>query len=218
MMAASAKMNNDAQKSVVGARENAMRVELERQRALRERAAAVNDETEARFTRQQQDQSTGQEADRRTQVLQEAVALPTSGIQDIPVAGAPAIVQSQIAASIRDALLYGKKLAGANARLGAYGSNQFNNGLTLNRSAQDLGQVSDFSRRSSDITGMELESANQAGAKQRQMADLFRMGGSLVAMYGGTGAGVGTQAPAPVEDRNPSGVGLRQGGGQGLRL
>lgn len=178
--------NMKAQKSQVNARNAVAEQERQRQQAYQADADAVNADTQAQFTREQQDARRMADQEARNKQLTEAVALPDN-LRAVPTSpDAPDTINSQIADSISKALGYGKKLAGAQAALGSYAGGQFGNSLTLNRAATSLGQTSNNSARSSSIAGLELEGANQAGGGARQLGDLFRLGGNGLSIYGMT--------------------------------
>lgn len=201
MSAASMYMQKKAQDEVVNKRNEVAHAEAARETEYQHQADAVNQKTEPQFTREAQDAGINQEADKREKYI--ADNMPQMNLSGVPQSeGAPSTVKNDLASRLRDALSYGRNMATSQARLGAYGSNQFNNSVTLAHTNQDLGRITGYSDRSSNIAGLELGGANQAGGDQRQLADLFRLGGQAGLVYGMTGSGVRPQqAPAPVTER-----------------
>jgi hypothetical protein len=200
LQGASTLSNMSASRSQGKARNAVNLQEQERQRAFQSNADAVNSASQEEFTRQQQDARLAQEVEARNKILVDAISIPPS-MRAVPTSpDAPGVINSQIAASISKALGYGKQLAGASAKLGAYGGAQFGNNLTLARSGTELGRIGGDSARSSDNAGLALEGANQAGAGARQLGDLFRVGGQGLSLYGMTRPAA--RAPAPTPGRN----------------
>lgn len=209
--------NMSAQRSVAKRRNATNEAELHRQRQFQARADEVNRAQESNFTRDAQDESLGRTFQNRNAFIQES--LPDLSLQSTRE-GAPEVVNTDLGKRIADALSYGRNMATSQAQLGAYGGNQFNNQVALNRSGQALGQIGDSSGRSSNIAGMELEGANQAGQGARNLADVFRLGGQGAMIYGMTRMPRPAPQPAANGLKVPSGApatGLRPGGGLGLR-
>lgn len=176
--------NQSAQKQVINKRNAVATDEAARQRALQSRADEVNRAQESNFTRPAQDASLSDQFTRRNSFIQDN--MPTLS-ESLPVGdGAPTVVKGDLAKRVADALSYGRNLATSQAKLGAYGSNQFNNSISLGRSGQTLGQIGDSSGRSSAIAGSELEAANGAGNGTRSLADAFRLGGQGSLLWGMT--------------------------------
>jgi hypothetical protein len=196
--------NKQAQNNVIDARNNINTAQAARQDKLQLTADTGNTKTQDTFSKENQDAGLAANFAGRNSFMQENMPnLSTSGV---PVsAGAPQNVKTDLGSRIADALQYGRNLATSQARMGAYGGNQFNNQITLGRNQQQLNRTTDASGRSSDIAGLQLSVAPQAGAADRSMADIFRLGGNSALMYGMTRpAGVGTQAPAPVREVDTS--------------
>jgi hypothetical protein len=195
--------NQQAQKKVTSKRNDVNLQEQQRQRQFQAQADTVNQQTEGQFTREAQDQSRAGQASSREQFI--TSNLPNLGTGADARPGAPTSVHSDLGRRIADALSYGRNQATSQAALGSYGANQFNNQITLNRSGQQLGQIGGNAGRSSGIAGLELEGANQAGQSNRNLGDVFRLGGQTALLYGMTQPGaVPTQAPAPVSTATPS--------------
>lgn len=180
--------NMSAQRQQAKDRNNVNTQELGRQRNYQREADIVNKRTESQFDRGQQDQGVDANASMRNAFLQQGMPQLETTV-DSSREGAPATVKSDLGKRIADALSYGRNQATSQAKLGAYGANQFDNTVALGRSAQDLGQVSGFSGQSSDIAGLQLEGANQAGGGARTLADTFRLGGQGSLLYGMTRPG-----------------------------
>ncbi len=178
-------MNKEAVEKDAAARDAVMRAEGERQRKFQEQAGAETDATLTKFDRGAQENGTAQAEQRRMAGVDaatakiEANAVPTGG-------SAPQVVQSDMARKIAEAVGRGRGIVRSQAKLQAYGDNQLNNGVSLNRAGQGIDMISNASRASSGIVPYELDAAGHAGDKYRTIADLFRMGGNVAGAYGMT--------------------------------
>ena len=207
-------LNASAQKDVNKKRNSVARREAGRQKQFQANADAITDKNIERFDRGSQEENINRQAAVREEYLK--ASMPGGGGSGVPVSdGAPAVVRSDLGKRIADALSYGKNFATSSARLGAYGANQFDNNIALGRSGIELGQIGNSSARSSDISGLELEAANQAGAGKRQLADLFRLGSMVAGGVGMTGV-PGTAASSFSTSTAPNLAAM--GGGQGLNM
>jgi hypothetical protein len=202
--------NQVAANKVTGARNSRMAAEALRQKGYQQDANLINAEAQQGQAADQQKQNIATEQVSRERALAPAAdvgtELPTSGSAPIEVKGA-------IAEQMADALGKARQQIGAQARLGAYGANQFNNSLALNRAQSDLGTVQNFSQGSSSILPFELEAANQAGSGWRTAADLMRLGGTAAGLYGLTAmapaaAGASLATPATTVPSLSSAAGL----------
>lgn len=192
-------MNQKAQEQVVDKRNSVMQGAATQSAGLQQQANQITNQTQEQFSREAQDRALQEETARRTAALQQAVQLP-EGVRNnvLPTdPSAPKIIESQLGQRISDALAYGKDMAAKNAALGAYGSNQLNNNITLGKSGQQIGQLQNFNQGNTNVAGMQLDSANQAGDSSRGIADLFRVGSSAAGAYGMAGGFGGPTAPSP---------------------
>lgn len=185
MAAAGAASNYAGQSRVAGAREDAARAEGERQKHYQEQASDVIDQNLVKQSPAAQNQALAQTTQQRMSALQPsqtgAVALPSSG-------SAPIEVKSEAARSMSDAIRKSRSRLGAQARVGAFDQNQFNNRISMNRGMSDLSRLAGFSQGSAGVLPYDLEGAANAGAGYRTAADLFNLGSSAVGLYGMTNA------------------------------
>lgn len=186
MAAAGAASNYAGQQKTIGAREDVARAEGERQQNYQKQANEVIDQSLVKQSPAAQNQSLAQTTQQRMSALlpsqSDAAQLPTSG-------SAPIEVKSEAARSMSDAIRKSRARLGAQARIGAFDQNQFENRLGMNRSMSDLGTLANFSQGSEGVLPYDLQDASNAGAGYQTAADLFNLGSNAVGLYGMTGAG-----------------------------
>jgi hypothetical protein len=105
-------------------------------------------------------------------------------------ASTPAIVNEERARTGDQASRSAGQFADALGMTGAHGTAMFNRGVPLGRNAIDLGQTASLASGSAGIVPLELNAANQAGAKLSGIADIFSGLGQAGLGYSlfGTGA------------------------------
>lgn len=190
--AASAYAQNRAQKKVEAQRNKYQRQENARQEEFGKKAADINTATQDSFQRANQEQTLADAFAQRDKVMQEQAARPVSRFAAPVASNAPAVVGSEFARQVGKAAADARQQGTALARLRSFNDLGADNALNLMRASQDLGGVQRSSQISSDIFAREMQAAEQAGAKWRQISDLARMAGSFAGLYGMTGT-----APTP---------------------
>jgi hypothetical protein len=183
--AASTYMASRANSKVVKARNSAASAEAERQGKIEKRAIASFDDTAGNFTRPVQDQRLADVTASREQDFQSNVqdVLPPSAIPT--TASAPKVVSQNLGNELSESIGRGKDFAKRLARFGSFGETGFENAVDLSRGAETARRLANFSAGSANILPLEFQAANQAGAGQRQAADIF---GSISGVAGGAAA------------------------------
>jgi hypothetical protein len=190
-------MAQRASGQVVKARNNANTAEAARQDELQRQSIANFDNTSAGFTRQAQDEKLADTtADRGTSLA--ANIMPATAASAIALPGsAPKVVSENLGKQLSNAIGEGKSYAQRLGALGAFNEAQFGNNQALARGAQDTSRLANFSAGSSGILPLELNTANQAGAKTSQIADMLGAAGSAAGM--GSSVGFNPWATAAVK-------------------
>lgn len=180
LMGGSALLNRNANRRIIEERNRKLAEERARQAALAQEAMGNFEAALAGQARAPQEQGIDSEAAARMQAYaQNAAAVPLTAAE----AGNP--LQSEIARRFQDAASEGESHGAAAARLGAFGGQQFNNRVALNRSGLTARQLQDFSQGSSAVLPMELEAAITNTARgTRQGADLMRLMGQAFVSHG----------------------------------
>lgn len=207
MQAAAAYSQNRAQKAVIAERNRRMQNESERQEQYGKQATQLNEETQDKFKRENQEQSLADAFQSRAQSLRKST---DDGSYVGSSAGSqPSVVSDEISRMVANAAKFSGKQNDALARFGSYGQVGMDNQIGLLETSRDLGGIQESSRRSSDILPLELAAAVRAGDRWRQISDLMRMGSqamSMSGMTGGGGAGGATAASGAAGAVNPSGA------------
>jgi hypothetical protein len=182
LMAGSTIANKKANKAVRKKQEGVSEAERIRQKGFQQQAQTTLDNTMQKFQVPSQTQAIADTATQRETSLQGTQAQP--GDYAPTNNNEPTVVKSDIAQRMADAVAQGKREVMSRAKLGAYGQNQNQNAIALGRSGQDIGQMADFSRGSASVMPYEMNAALGAGNKYRSIADMMRMTGYGLGMYG----------------------------------
>ena len=182
LMAGSAYANKRGQKAVRKKQNSISEGENMRQAVYQKRAQDTFDTTSQKLDRPSQDQALTTTSTQREAAIQNTQAqagdyAPTTG-------SAPAVVKSEIAKRMADVIAKGRGEVAARAKLGAYGGVQDANAINLNRSGQDINQMTDFSRGSASIVPLEMQASLGAGRKWSNIADVMRLAGMGTSLYG----------------------------------
>ena len=181
LQAASTYANKRGNEAVRKKQDNIAQAEDVRQGSYYNKANSTLSDTMAKFVRPAQDTALADTSTQREASLNATQAQPGDYA---PVSSdAPPVVHSDIAQRMADAVSQGKREVMSRAKLGAYGGVQNQNAINLGRSGQDINQMADFSRGSAGVLPYEMGNALTAGGKWKQLADLFRLGGSGLATY-----------------------------------
>jgi hypothetical protein len=132
--------------------------------------------------------------------------MPQSGVPTDYAAtnpGAPQEIQDRKQAAADAAVAKGKDYAAKLADVSSYNLLNFGNAVTMNRTGERVGSLSNNQLHSSQILPFELQASERAGAQDMLYADLANGAGSIAAMYGMSGGGARPQ---------PAGM----GGGTGI--
>lgn len=172
-----------ADNQVRNAQQSRIQAEMVRQHALQQQADARMAQALPQFTRPAQDQA-------RTTLATntQAQITPQSGqggtgefVPDNP--GSPQVVQSDIARAVAGAMQKGRDYAKTTANLSSYGGQNFANSIALNRNAQEMNRIGDFSQNSSAILPQELQGAQLAGRNTRVASDVANGLGQIGSIY-----------------------------------
>jgi hypothetical protein len=187
LTAGSTLMSQRASGQVANARNSASAAEAARQQDLQRQSIANFDNTSAGFTRQAQDERLADvTADRGTSLA--ANIMPATSASAIALPGsAPKVVSDNLGKQLSNAIGEGKSYAQRLGSLGAFNEAQFGNNQALARGAQDTSRLANFSSGSSGILPLELNAANQAGAKTGMFADLLGAAGGVANMGSSVG-------------------------------
>jgi hypothetical protein len=181
-----------------------MVAENTRQDDLQRQAIASLKGTQEQFTPEFQNEGIEAAAAERIERLQGAVV--GSGeteavVADLPFAGsAPDIVRETAAKRLSEGLAEGKGFAKRLGRFGAFGEQNFQNRLDMNRLGERMGMIGGESRNSAQLLPFELDAANRAGDTMSGFADILGSLGSVAGLgsavganpFGGFGALTGT--------------------------
>lgn len=102
--------------------------------------------------------------------------------------------------------LFGKSTDRSTAAGNLFGYDQFgfDNRLNLSGTGRELGTISDFSRNSARVGGLEADVAsNNAYKPPSGIGELLQIAGSLGGNFGGRGTTLPTRAAIPVPRSNP---------------
>jgi hypothetical protein len=158
-----------------------LRAHQERMRALQAEADAHMAQTIPQFTRPAQDAA---RANVQAKLEQSLTPAPTTEAEFVPGnPGAPAVVKTELARQMTDAIRKGRQHAKNTAALSAYGDQDVLNGITLNRNSQNVGRVADFARGTSGLLPTQLELAKGAGRGMTTAADIANGLGALGVGY-----------------------------------
>lgn len=182
LMAGSTVANKKANKMVRNKQEGFSEAERIRRKGFQRQAQGTFDNTMSKFQAPSQTQAIADTAEKRDVSLNATQAQPGDFTPENT--GAPEVVHSDLAKRMADAVKRGKGEVMARAKLGAYGGVQQDNAINLNRSGQSIGQMADFSRGSAGVLPYEMNAALGAGNKYRNIADMMRMAGYGLGMYG----------------------------------
>lgn len=172
------------QRSIESDRSKVLRAESDRQDAYAKSATAYKDAAQAGMTREAQDAENADITAKRNDTIQGNIS--QEGAYDVPTAGsAPAVVKTQLAKKISEALATGRDRGQKLAKLGAWGDLDFNNRINLAESRGNINQQGDFATGSANVVPLELQSANNAGAGFGLAGNLLSTGGQFLAAYGG---------------------------------
>jgi hypothetical protein len=183
--------NNAAAAQVNRARDKAMMAEADRQRGLREEAAAISDQSRDRYT------NFGQQQGDAKKKLGDYFAENTNrGAAQEPPAAAGAgegnvAVNAEIGKQLGKARTYGAQQNEALADLRAFGDTLGGIGVNQARDAGYVGQIGGFKKGSADVLPMELEDANSKGSGMKMLGDVLNLGGRV-----GMAAGLAGKGPS----------------------
>lgn len=168
------------------AMEGAAAAERIRQKGFRDESNAVFDQSLSKQGAETQKQGMTAAEAKRAQVMTEAQsAAPVADVASKN--GAPTIVADETAARVAAGNTAAGLDAANRAALASFGDVQLGNALANIRTNQSLAQLSNFSRGSTDVLGLEMEAARNKGA------GLIGIGQGLTAIgsVAGLGAGMG---------------------------
>lgn len=171
---------------------------LRQQQIQQEADARVAQETQ-RFARPAQDQQRGAIATTLQQGLERAYAPPAGGVGGAVDVTKPTLqdsttteVKGEIARKIADALAGGKLEAGRLANMTSFGKLAGENDLALGRAEGDIGQLQNFSARSSAILPYEQQAAQRTKGRNYAMgSDIANLISHALALGSMAGAGAG---------------------------
>lgn len=179
--AASTYANNRANKEIRRKQGEYRQAEDDRQNDYYKKANSTLTDTMSKFNRPAQDQALSSTAVQRDASINATQAQP--GDYTPVDSSAPAVVRSDIASRMADALAKGKGEIMARAKLGAYDGVQNTNAINLNRSGQDINKMADFSRGSIAVLPYEMNNALSAGRKWQNISDMMKMTGQGLGWY-----------------------------------
>lgn len=190
MTAASIYANAKANEAIAKKRDEAMGAELERQKGYRSEAAAVNDQSQARYQdfsgqQQQKAQSIGD------YLAAQAKSLPADAPTEVAPDSANILVKTETAKQLGKAKAYGDQQDRALGNLRAFGD--LLGGISREQAgdAAQLGTIGSFMKGSNAILPLELDAANSAGSGWKTAGTVLGAGGSLL-----TSAGIGGAGPS----------------------
>lgn len=191
LTAGSTVANTMAQNKVQKARDDAMAAERIRQRGLDQEAAALNVQSQDRYTdfdNQQEDKAT-QLGDYFAQQQIEAgdANAENAAAMIMPQSGSNIVVQEE-AKKRGQARDFANQNAKNLGNLRSFGDLMGSIGREQARDATQIGVVGGFKRGSSNVLPYELEAANSAGNGLKMFGDILGLGGGL-AVNSGLGGG-----------------------------
>jgi hypothetical protein len=197
-------LNYMANQQVESARDSAMAAERIRQQGLDQQADALNLQSQDRF--QGFEDKKDERSSQLGQYFTDQVATPPTAAA-MPASGSNITVQAENKAR-GDARERTDQIGNALGELRSFGDLLGDTSRLQARDASQIGQIGGFKRGSSNILGMELDSANSAGSGMRLGADiaggLGKIGvnaglsgtGSLGNLFGGGGNTVASAGAA----------------------
>lgn len=159
-----------ANRRVIDEQNARMAAYMQRQRALQAEAQAATAVPMQQMTAPNQEAARAQIA-----AQQEQAYLPTNTAEAeyIPAnPGKPAVVQSDLARQMTDAIRKGRENAKALAGVTSYGRQSIDNNIMLNRSGQDVGRTLDFAQGNSSILPYQMQGAQRAGRGLNMASDI----------------------------------------------
>lgn len=188
---ASTVANSIAQSRVQSAREDALAAERVRQGGLDREADAINAQSRDRFNdfQGQQDKAAGDLGQYFTDQKIEAAGqnADATAEQVAPQSGSALTVREE-AKQRGQATAFANQQGKALGQLRAFGDVLGGISRDQARDASLIGQIGGFKRGSSNITPLELDEANQAGAGFNMLGDVLGLGGSLAINKGLSGS------------------------------
>jgi hypothetical protein len=176
-------MNQLQQNAIAHARNKVLGAENARQDQYASAATGYKDAAQQTLTRDAQEASRSNLADKRNSTIQGNIS--QDGSYDIPTAGsAPSVIKTQLAKRISDALAAGRDRGSALAKLGSWNDLNFENGVNLTNSGSNINQLGNFATGSAGVVPLELQGANNAGAGFGLAGDILGVGGQFGAAYG----------------------------------
>lgn len=201
--AASAKASSDR----AGARSDAMEAEAIRQKRYSDQAGAVWQDSLDQYDEPKQTQQLQDVEADRTAKIQESVGL-SDGSEYNPGGSAPAVVKTEIAKKMGEAMKQGRQDAAGRARMGAFNSSMFNNDMNMADNRRGIGMYGTFARGSSNVLPAELQAANEEGAGWATFGDILSGAGTAAGMAGAAGynpfGGGASAAPSFVGGSGPA--------------
>lgn len=203
---ASVGANSFAQSQITKARDSAMEAERIRQRGLDQEADALNLKSQDRYKDWgAKQEETGQNlADYFNSNQVPAEQRP----QDIPAPTNNVVVAEQQKQTAK-AKAFGQQQGQALGNLRAFGDLLGDTSRAQARDATQIGQIGNFKQGSSNVLGMELDAANQAGGSMKLLGDVLGGFGNVSLNAGLSGKSLfGGKSPVSVSAPIASGAGL----------
>lgn len=179
--------SNQTQNSMISARNAATQAELARQRQYQNQAQQVFDQSLTNFKPEQQAADlTAQQGAATTAFTNNTPTAEQVGT--ISSASAPRVVQEAGAKKVGDVFARAGRYNDALGNLTGWDQRAFGNNIKLNNSGRDLGTISDFSRTSAAVNGLEQNSAYQNAFRPNSgIGDILSFAGKVGAYGSGKG-------------------------------
>lgn len=180
------------QKRQYAAKENALRLELDRQDRFQKESALAFDDTLNNIKQNQSEQGVGDLVAKRDQALQEGIDnAPRADFSTNIDEAAPKVVKDTIAARLAEAVGKSKDEAKRLAKLRSFGDQRFENSLALSRGGADISTVGNFARQSAALNPYEQREAyNNAYKAPSGVGDLLSLAGQGLGYFGASGGSI----------------------------
>lgn len=162
-------------------------LEAERQDRLNKEADALLSQGVEDNSRMSVDTQLEENKNKRLAVMNEAVAnIPVGdAVSRLGESGQNRLVQSEAAAKAAEGKAVNKGVGEAIAAMGSLSDTNMNTGIRNARGLQNVGMIGSFKRGSSQVAGIENETASRAGENLSQIGDILN---TLAVVSGGYAA------------------------------
>lgn len=160
----------------------------EQQSALQDKASQAIAQTTANFTDDAQKQALANAAAQRAAAGTAAVAMPapTSAGYQITTASAPTEVRGAVDRNVAAAKDNAQSMVLREAMLKAFGDTDIQNEIALQRGAQSVGQIANYSQGTSALVPLDIAAAHAAGSDSAGWSDVLNRAANIGAAYAAT--------------------------------